>query len=170
MTKEDCEFGVIYKKDFEHALAKIEQKNRDLMIDFLKNVPYFTHWTRTSISKMLYYIEKQLCIRNQEVFREGDQVNYVYIVRNGEFEVTKRTVVLEDKFKTEEKRIKPILNYGRKFKDDSLFKKKKDVCQTKVRVLGPGKTFGEEFVMTSSEAGYTVRCLSLHGELCRVSA
>ncbi len=40
---------------------------------------------------MLYYFQEHKFIRNQVVYREGDEtVDGVYFIKNGEFEMTKK--------------------------------------------------------------------------------
>lgn len=48
--------------------------------------------TRTSLGKMTYYFENKTSLRDAILYKEGEQAEYVYIVKNGEFEVTKKVV------------------------------------------------------------------------------
>lgn len=59
-------------------------------VDFFKNMPHFKNWTKSALTKLTYFFKKKDYLRNQIVFREGDYCNYVYIVFNGEFEITRR--------------------------------------------------------------------------------
>lgn len=60
------------------------------MIDFLQNIPLFSYWSRISLEKLLYKIEKKSFIKNQFVIREGEPIKEIYIIRSGEFEVSLR--------------------------------------------------------------------------------
>mmetsp|Transcript_34261 Transcript_34261/g.33862 ORF Transcript_34261/g.33862 Transcript_34261/m.33862 type:complete len:107 (-) Transcript_34261:302-622(-) len=60
-----------------------------------------------SLSKFCYEHEYVKFKRNQVVFHEGDKSNYVYIVKKGEFELTKKikykqndNKILKDLFKS----------------------------------------------------------------------
>lgn len=39
---------------------------------------------------MTYYFENKSCIRDALLYKEGDSADYVYIIKSGEFEATKR--------------------------------------------------------------------------------
>lgn len=41
---------------------------------------------------MTYYFENKTTIRDAYVYKEGDPTDYVYIVKSGEFQVTKRII------------------------------------------------------------------------------
>ncbi|CDW81071.1 UNKNOWN [Stylonychia lemnae] len=89
---EDCHFAVMSKTDYEKVLQKIELKKMQKIIDFLHQLPFFKVWTKTSLGKLHYSFEERLFKRNQVVYREGDASEMVYIIKSGEFEVTKRFV------------------------------------------------------------------------------
>lgn len=94
---EDCHFAVMSKNDYEKVLQKIELKKMQKIIDFLHQLPFFKVWTKTSLSKLHYSFEERQFIRNQVVYREGDESSMVYIIKQGEFEVTKKFVKPEVK-------------------------------------------------------------------------
>ena len=56
---------------------------------FLKSVPYFSKWTKMAVDKFTYFFTERSFIRNQYVFREGQKAEYIFIVKQGEFELTK---------------------------------------------------------------------------------
>ena len=74
----------MYKK----VLLKVEQKRLNKMVDFLHSLPFFKNWTRTTISKFQYFFTHQTFQRNHVVYREGDPLDYVYLIYEGEFEVS----------------------------------------------------------------------------------
>jgi hypothetical protein len=39
---------------------------------------------------MTYYFENKSCIRDSLLYKEGDNADFVYIVKKGEFEATKK--------------------------------------------------------------------------------
>jgi hypothetical protein len=39
---------------------------------------------------MTYYFESKMCIRDSILYKEGEQAEFVYIIKSGEFEATKR--------------------------------------------------------------------------------
>ena len=86
---EDWIFAVLNKQEYTKVLLKIEKKIMNEKALFLKSVPYFSKWTNMAVNKFTYYFHDKSFIRNQEVFKEGQKVEYVYIVKQGEFELTK---------------------------------------------------------------------------------
>lgn len=56
---------------------------------FLKQLPFLTHWSKNLLSKLTYLVEKIDTIRGQHIMREREELQYIYIVRSGEFEVYK---------------------------------------------------------------------------------
>ena len=85
-------FMVLSKQDYENVIGKIERRAYNEKINFLRDIPVFQFLTRTSLGKMTYYFESKSCVRDAILFREGEEANYVYIVKSGEFQVTKRIV------------------------------------------------------------------------------
>lgn len=71
-------------------LLKIEQKRLNSTIDFLHSLPYFEAWTRSTIAKFQYFFTRQDYQRHHVVYREGDPIEYIYIVFSGEFELISR--------------------------------------------------------------------------------
>jgi CRP-like cAMP-binding protein len=48
----DCHFAVITKNVYEKALKKIEIKNQNQLVDFLKHLPFFAGWSRTALARL----------------------------------------------------------------------------------------------------------------------
>lgn len=81
---------VLSKSDYEKVLLRFEEANLNKFIDFLKSIPYFKNWTKNGLSRLTYYMPRKSYIRNQVVFKEGEESSHVYVIFQGEFEVTKR--------------------------------------------------------------------------------
>lgn len=81
---------VLSKVDYVKVIGKIERRAYNEKINFLRNIPVFSLLTRTSLGKMTYYFESKTCIRDGILYKEGDLAEYVYIIKSGEFEATKR--------------------------------------------------------------------------------
>lgn len=50
-----------------------------------------------ALVKFQYSLEQKSCKRNQIIYKEGKPSNMVYFVKNGEFEVTKKIKIEEQK-------------------------------------------------------------------------
>ena len=57
---------------------------------FIQSIPFFRNWTNLTLSKFSYFFVEQKFIRNQYVFKSGDPLNSIYVVREGEFEVCRK--------------------------------------------------------------------------------
>lgn len=71
------------RQTYRKVLGKIEQKRLNKAVDFLQSLPFFSSWTRSTISKFQYLFERKDYIRNQIVYREGDHAEYVYLITQG---------------------------------------------------------------------------------------
>lgn len=85
-------FMVLSKSDYNHAIGAIERRTYAEKINFLKNIPIFSLVTRAFLGKLTYYFETKKCIKGSFLFKEGDPAEYVYIVKKGEFECTKKII------------------------------------------------------------------------------
>ena len=83
---------VLTKADYNNVIGKIERRVYNEKINFLRNIPVFQLLTRTSLGKLTYYFEYKHHIRDAIVYKEGDPADYVFIVKNGEFQATKRII------------------------------------------------------------------------------
>lgn len=77
------------KSDYSKTLSRIESKNINKVIDFFKNLPYFSNFSRTAITKMRLNFKKLKFKCNHLIYKEGDPSEFVYIVINGDFELEK---------------------------------------------------------------------------------
>jgi len=87
-AKENCFFAVLCKSDFKRILGNISQKRLRDKIEFFYSLPFFGGWTRIALTKLSYYFKSKIVKKNQVLYREGDPVEYVYFVKEGEFRVS----------------------------------------------------------------------------------
>lgn len=71
-----------YERDFKQHLKDHLNKK----IKYLKSLSLFQEWTRTTLAKFTYFMEKASYYRTQVVCREGEPCTHLYLVINGEFE------------------------------------------------------------------------------------
>jgi hypothetical protein len=89
---QDTHFATLVRFDYEGSLMKIERKRLNKMIEFMKQIPCFRTWTRNTVSKFSYFLKKVTFKRNQYVYKEGDKIDRIYIIKKGEFEISRRLV------------------------------------------------------------------------------
>ena len=84
---DDCIFATIGRKNYEKALKNIEWRNIQKKVDFFKSLPFLNKWTKNQIRKVVYSFNEVDYGRNQTVYQQGEISAYIYIVKEGEFEV-----------------------------------------------------------------------------------
>jgi len=87
---QECHLAVISKDSYQKVVQKIDQRKMRKLIDFFKNIPFLSKNSQTYLIKMHYNFEQRNCIRNQVLYTEGDQVQFIYLIKEGEFEVTRK--------------------------------------------------------------------------------
>ena len=137
----DCHFAVIDKSDYMKIIGKAESRILDKQIEFLKEIPYFSKWSKRKLEKLNYYFSKIKFSRKQVVFCNNSPADSVFIVKSGEFELTKPLLCNKDK------------NFN-----------------VKVALLTKGEMFGEAEVVSKTAYSTTCTCYSSSGELLCVSA
>ena len=85
----DCYLAVLDRQNFKKCLAKIENREKNKKIDFLKNLPIFKMWTKNQIFKMTYFFSEFKYGINQAVFTQGDPADFIYIIKEGVFEASR---------------------------------------------------------------------------------
>lgn len=85
----DCYFAVLERGDYQRFLLKLEQKEHQKQIDFLLQIPALSHWTRTQLSKLAYSFTEKLYRRGYHAYKQGEASDYVFVVKDGDFEITR---------------------------------------------------------------------------------
>jgi len=91
-TLEDTHFAVLSREEYERSLGQIDRKKVNEKIAFLRSLPFFQLLTKTSLSKLTPQFRQISTIKGQYLYREGEQADSVYLVKSGQFEVTKTLV------------------------------------------------------------------------------
>lgn len=91
--KLDSHFITLDKIDYNRMIAKVVRDKRNNVVNFLKTLPIFSGITKGSIAKLTYNFKEKDFSKGQIVYNEGDVVNDVYLVTEGEFIFQKRIVV-----------------------------------------------------------------------------
>lgn len=89
-AEKDCFMAAINKDDYQKVVAKIDQRKLRKLIDFFKSIPFLSKNSKTYLTRLHYSFEQRDYIRNQDLYREGEPCNYVFLVKHGEFEVTRK--------------------------------------------------------------------------------
>ena len=91
-------FLILNKELYNAALNELNFKNQKEKINFLKEtIPVFNKMHRAFIGKFADRLEQKTCVKDQILYKEGDTIDYVYIVRKGEFVVTRKKTDFQGK-------------------------------------------------------------------------
>jgi len=55
-----------------------------------KNIPAFAHLTKKTLEKLTFYMIETKMTKDSYLFREGDKIKGLYLVQEGEFEVSRK--------------------------------------------------------------------------------
>ena len=69
-AEQQCFFGVITKEDFDKSLSKIMTLQKEQIINFIANVPYFKGLSKGAIDKIVMSLNSQKCMMNQVITHE----------------------------------------------------------------------------------------------------
>lgn len=157
------------KHDYSKVLLRFEEANLYKFIDFLRQMPHFRQWKKNALSRLTYYMPRATYMRNQIVFKEGDQCCFVYVVLQGEFEITKLIKPVAEKDEHWNFYIGPLRE--KSGINERLVKhinKNPGYLPQRITIIGVGNMIGEEDA--SQERGYTstCKCLSQNGVLLAI--
>ncbi|CAG9312294.1 CNBD2_4 [Blepharisma stoltei] len=155
----DTHFAILEKEDYLKILGKVEAEKLDALIDFFAGIPLFRGWTKKAIGRLTYYFKSKSFIRKGIVYKQGEESEHVYIVKKGEFELTKWS----DADKTP------------KYAYSAIGQTKKELSLTQVKtsniiaLVGVGEMLGDEEVMANSKMLYTCTCYSTSAEVLYIT-
>ncbi|CDW78470.1 UNKNOWN [Stylonychia lemnae] len=158
-------FAVLDKYDFQRCLGKLEKKQLNQIIDFLKNLQCFKSWTRNSVGKFSYFLSKQKFKRGQIVYKEGQVSDKVFIVKKGEFELQRKM-----KKDLTDAATDIVELMGKKILKSNILARKlpeiKDVpSNMRLTIFGIGCILGEEDILNRQTYSCSLKCHSLNGTL-----
>ena len=89
-ARERSSFLVLSKTDFTKILGGIAEKRLVVIIKFMQQLIYFRSWSRVSLVRLAYYFVLKKYKRGQYLYHEGDSVDGIYFIKEGEVTITKR--------------------------------------------------------------------------------
>ncbi|CAI2359767.1 unnamed protein product [Moneuplotes crassus] len=189
--EESCKFAALNKDCYNKVIDRIMKKKTNQKIDLIKQIPYFKDWSKVSLTKFCYDHEYFSYKRKQVVFEEGQSSSYVYIVKEGEFELTKKIRyqkdnrrILKDLFKSHcETKYTPVripypgsfLKEARKSMHKITTNMKSNIAQLakssscKMSILSPYQLFGHEDSFRGRTYSTTCTC-TVDGILFRIKS
>ena len=162
-------FITLDKSDYRDALYEIERKNRIEKVNFIKGLPIFSKLSRTYLTKFASNIKTMTCNKDQILYRQGDPVGRVYIIREGEFEISKKLQEKQtDSVNDTSEELRQLLNDPLLNKQQNCFTKpKRKVAKHRLIFVGKGQLLGADDVAIKDNDAFktTARCVSSSGKL-----
>lgn len=87
---------MISRIDYELALQNIEKRRLADLVNFIKGLPLFQTLSRTFLTKLTSQMQEIKVFKNKIMYREDEPVTKIYIVKEGNFEITRRVQVLQN--------------------------------------------------------------------------
>jgi CRP-like cAMP-binding protein len=147
----DCVMAFLIHSEFLKVMSKYERKDCEEITDYLGKLNGSTFTMKRSNSFLAHFVREVQFIKNSFIFREGEPVDFVYMIKEGEIEAIKAKLVALD---------------GNAFA-------KAVHSRLKVGILGPYNVIGDEDI-DEVPAGIqrrrdcTTRAISLHVRCYRV--
>lgn len=159
-TLEDTHFAVLSKKDFLRILGSFTNKQFDELTKFLKGLPLFASWSLSTLFRLNYLFVLLKFKRGQKVFSEGEAAEFVYIVKKGEFEMTKDILVKSPVHVM-------IGHHGRPLRPT---KRLQAHLQGKISIVAHGEIVGDDDAMTGETYSKSCTCYSTTAEVLQIPA
>ena len=86
-------FLVLNKKDFTKILGSISERRLNLVVSFLQQVQIFTSISKSYLMRLAYFFTSSRHKKTQYIFKEGDPIEGVYFIREGEVTLEKKIPV-----------------------------------------------------------------------------
>jgi CRP-like cAMP-binding protein len=146
ICREECHFATLDMLDFKAILGQLTEQTLSSRVAFLQKLPVFSFWTKKSLEKLSYFFKELKFTRRQTVFRQGDQGNDLYFIKEGEFQLSK-TITTD----CEQKLLKSRARFAK--------------LNVQIALLGVGEFFGDDDVISSRARSTTCTCQSSVGVL-----
>lgn len=90
----ECHIISVTKHDYQKLLKRFDDKDKEQSLKFYRELPYFESWTRSNLLKLTECFQPRFFKKDQIVIHEGvhafdETGRFMFIVREGEFEVIK---------------------------------------------------------------------------------
>ena len=173
----DCYFAVLEKKDYIGMLRKYELRIFNQKLDFLNNLPFLKHYTQIQIRRIVHSFTVSNYIINQKVCSEGQKQAYIYIIKEGDFEVTRRKYIVnkkENKKKAIEQQNRKHIGPNNKGSHSEMGTKiielqnKKISTELRVNTVCSGQIIGHNDFISKRPHTTTLKCLSQVGQVYKI--
>jgi CRP-like cAMP-binding protein len=87
-----CIFASLKREAFKKFIMSVQDFAMEETVEFLKKEPLFQVWSRANLIKLLHSISVKKLYKQKVVLSENERSKYFYLIKDGEFELTKKVV------------------------------------------------------------------------------
>jgi CRP-like cAMP-binding protein len=95
--KQDCAVAVLHKDDYNRIIKLNAKRALNQKIEFIENLECLKHLSQEKIGKIVNCFELAKFTRGAQVYKQGDPAEWVYLIRDGEFQITKTEEFLPER-------------------------------------------------------------------------
>lgn len=149
--REDCHFAVLSRDDYNRILSKAHERIIHSKVTILIKQPIFRKLSKGALTRLTYFFKIKTYLRKQTVFNAGDPATELFIVKDGDFQLTKAVEM-------------PIVQA---ISPPNTTKSRR--CSVNVTLLGTGEILGSSELIHGKFHAYTCTCYSTTGELMAIN-
>ena len=90
VCKTDTHLIILSKNGFDRIIGELEKQKIMNKIQFLKQFEFFKFIPNSKLMSLLMDFEELIIYKNHYLYKEGDQINEIYLLKKGEVEITKQ--------------------------------------------------------------------------------
>ena len=154
-TNTESHFAVLDKFNYNRILSSLLNSKRTELIEYLKQHSYFKQLTKVSLLKLSYCFEEKNLTKDQIIFKEGDQLEYIYFIKEGEVKLSRNIKI-------------QIIDSSEPVTKGTLFLKKHCWKKADIGILESGGLIGIND-LESEKHSATCRVLSKHAKILQVT-
>ncbi|CAG9320727.1 unnamed protein product [Blepharisma stoltei] len=130
----NCSLGVLEISDYKKILESFMEEKYSSLIAMLRELPMFKNRSSHYLQRLTYHFKPRKFQKKQCVYKEGDPANEVFLIQQGEFNLSKK--------------LKISLQSSKAFPKTSNLKNKQISRDAPIVLLGKGCMFGEEEILS----------------------
>lgn len=137
-----------------------KRNNFERIVDLFHSIKYFAHWAPNEIKKLEQYFQEVSYQWGNTVFKYNEAPQYVYIIKEGEFEIFKKNQEYKDLSLGLFRCTSPVVGYN-------PLGNRMEIREVKLANIGKGNMIGEYNAINNINYTTTVRCAK-KGTLFRI--
>ena len=80
---ETC-LATLNRASFTQVMRRAQRKKFAEQVGFLRKFPFYKDFSQIKLQKLYYLLEKRKLIKNSVIFRQGDSIDGIYFIEDGE--------------------------------------------------------------------------------------